>query len=475
LSGAVKTQLVLLLVGAVVVLYASTTSASYSTIFVVCYAAIYFGLLPVYRRHGHLDLFSPFVGIPVLLLLYSWGSGLYVDATGRTPFEDLIGDKTRVTFYASCLIGMTAFVAGSLIAQRASAFPFRLSGAPQAVPPWWYLVAGLVGLAFLVFFFPDVSTRFNPLSVESYYDTALESRVLRMQDLSAGVREVFTVYPAVVLLLSFGAIATLKPGVSLFARTLGVIVLALYVSTHTLSGGRHQVVTVLLLLVVYYHYHRKPVPFVAATVAGGALYLFVNLITVARRTADPIEMLRISITYITDVGASGFGLAASGELVTGANLHKLIEGLNGGLSDYMYGRNIITELLVFVPRALYPDRPNSLAEEFVAQFYPGVLEQGGGYGFFILQEGYWMLGLSGVAVSMFLFGFGLERAYRWFLRNSASDFATILYAWLYSVLVVGSVRGGLMASLKAAMFVAFPLVCLWWSLTKLRQFRAARQ
>lgn len=473
MSRAIKAQLILLFVGSLVVLYASTTSASYSTFFVACFAIVYLGLLPVYRRQGHLDLFSPFVGIPVLLLLYSWGSGLFVDATGRTPFEDLIVDRTRVMFYASCLIGVTAFLGGSLLAQRVSLLPFRLSGEPQALPRWWYLAAGLVGLAFLLFFFPDVETRFNPLTVESYYETALESRVERMEDLTAGVREVFTVYPAVVLLLSFGAIAILRPGVNIFIRALGAVVLSLYLVTHTLSGGRHQVVSVLVLLVTYYHYHRKPIPLVAAAVAGTALYLFVNLITVARRTADPIEMFRLVLTYITDVGASGLGLAASGELVTGANLHKLIEGLNGGLSDYMYGKNIVNELLVFVPRVIYPDRPNSLAEEFVAQFYPGVLEQGGGYGFFILQEGYWMLGLTGVAVSMFAYGFGLERLYRWFLRNTRSDFATILYAWVYSILVVASVRGGMMSSLKAAMFVAFPLISLGWCLVKLNRMRRA--
>ena len=206
-----------------------------------------------------------------------------------------------------------------------------------------------------------------------------------------------------------------------------------------------------------------------------ALYLFVNLITVARRTADPIQMLGYVVTYLTDVGASGLGLAASGELVTGANLHKLIEGLNSGLSDYMYGRNVINEILVFVPRVLYPDRPNSMAEEFVAQFYPGVLEAGGGYGFFILQEGYWMLGLPGILISMYLYGFGLERLYRWFLRNSHSTLATVLYAWVYSILVVSSVRGGIVSSLRAALFVAFPLLCLWWCLTKVRTLTAARQ
>jgi hypothetical protein len=475
MSALVRAQLVLLVASAVTVLYASTTSASYSTIFVACYAGIYFGLLPVYRRHGHLDLFSPVVGVPLLLLMYSWGSGLWVDATGRTPFDDSISEQTRVLFYASGLIGVAAFVAGSLVGQRAALLRFRLTGNPFAVTPSWYVAAGVVGLAFTIVFFGDVSTRFNPFAAESYYDTALESRVARMEDLTAGVREVFTVYPAVVLLISFAAIAVLKPGVSILSKALAVVVLALYLATNTLSGGRHQVVTVLIILVVYYHYHRKPISLVASGFAGVALYVFVNLITVARRSSDPLEMLRLVVTYLAEFGASGVGLAASGELVTGANLHKLIEGLNGGLSDYMYGKNVINELLVFVPRALYPDRPNSLAEEFVAQFYPGVLEAGGGYGFFILQEGYWMLALPGIAISMFLYGFGLERLYRWFLRNLRSDLAAVLYGWLYSILVMSAVRGGMVSSLKAALFVAFPLLGLWWCLAKLSRMRTVRQ
>jgi hypothetical protein len=474
-SAVSRLQMFIVLVSAMALLYASTANAAYSTVFVACYAGIYFAMIHVYRSHGHIDLFSPVIGIPILVLLYSWGSGLFVDATGRTPFDDSIADSTRVIFYVCGLVGVASFMAGALCAQRVTVLPFRLAGEPSVVPASWYLVAGVVGLAWAVIFFADVFPKFNFLNVESYYDTAYESRVERMEDVTAGVREVFTIYPAIVLTISFAAIAVLKRDAPLPARVLGAVVLAAYFATHTLSGGRHQIVQALILLAMYYHYHIRAVKPVATALAGAALYLFVNLITVARRTADPIEMLRFVVTYLTDVGASGLGLAASGELVTGANLHKLIEGLNSGLSDYMYGRNIINEILVFVPRVLYPDRPNSMPEEFVAQFYPGVLEAGGGYGFFILQEGYWMLGLPGVLISMYLYGFGLERLYRWFLRNSHSTLATILYAWVYSILVVSSVRGGIVGSLRAALFTAFPLLCLWWCLAKVRKWTATRR
>ena len=354
-----------------------------------------FVLVAVYRRHGHIDLFSPVIGIPVLLLLYSWGSGLFVDATGRTPFDDSIADSTRVIFYVCGLLGVAGFMAGAITAQRVGLLRFRVGGDPSLVSPSWYLVAGVIGLAWAVIFIDDVFPRFNFMAVESYYDTAFASRVDRMEDLTAGVREVFTIYPAVVLLISFAVIAILKKDAPLPIKAIAAVILGAYFARNALAGSRQTVVQALILLAMYYHYHIKAVRPVATALAGAGLYLFVNLITVARRTAEPLEMLRYVVTYLTDVGASGLGLAASGELVTGANLHKLIEGLNSGLSDYMYGRNVINEILVFVPRVLYPDRPNSMAEEFVAQFYPGVLEAGGGYGFFILQEGYWMLRPAG--------------------------------------------------------------------------------
>ncbi|HET7923543.1 MAG TPA: hypothetical protein VFL30_01530 [Rhodanobacteraceae bacterium] len=474
-SAVSRLQMFVVLVASMALLYASTANAAYSTVFVACYAGIYFALVHVYRGHGHIDLFSPVVAIPVLVLLYSWGSGLFVDATGRTPFDDSIQDSTRAIFYVCGLVGVAGFMAGAISAQRVTVLPFRVAADPAVVPSSWYLVAGVIGVAWAVIFFADVFPRFNFTDVESYYDTAFQSRVDRMEDVTAGVREVFTIYPAVVLIISFATIAVLKKDVPLPIKVIAGVILAAYFARNTLAGSRQTIVQALLLLAMYYHYHIKAVRPVATALAGAGLYLFVNLITVARRTADPIEMLGYVVTYLTDVGASGLGLAASGELVTGANLHKLIEGLNSGLSDYMYGRNVINEILVFVPRVLYPDRPNSMAEEFVAQFYPGVLEAGGGYGFFILQEGYWMLGLPGILIAMYLYGFGLERLYRWFLRNSHSSLATILYAWLYSELCVSAVRGGMISSLRASMFLAFPLLVLWWCLATLRKRIAARQ
>ena len=78
-----RLQMFVVLISATALLYASTANAAYSTVFVACYAGIYFAMVAVYRRNGHIDLFSPVIGIPVLVLLYSWGSGLFVDATGR--------------------------------------------------------------------------------------------------------------------------------------------------------------------------------------------------------------------------------------------------------------------------------------------------------------------------------------------------------------------------------------------------------
>ena len=78
---------------------------------------------------------------------------------------------------------------------------------------------------------------------------------------------------------------------------------------------------------------------------------------------------------------------------------ELITGIRAGRTSYTYGSSVITEFLVFIPRAVYPNRPLPLSERFVDIFYPGVREAGGGHGSFYLQEGYWALGVPGYLFS----------------------------------------------------------------------------
>ena len=93
---------------------------------------------------------------------------------------------------------------------------------------------------------------------------------------------------------------------------------------------------------------------------------------------------------------------------------------------------------------------------FVDVFYPGVREKGGGYGFFIIQEGYWALGLPGCFLFMAFFGFMVERVHALAMRFRQLEFAIFWYAAVYADLVMASVRSGVVGSFKAALLHSAP-------------------
>jgi oligosaccharide repeat unit polymerase len=165
-----------------------------------------------------------------------------------------------------------------------------------------------------------------------------------------------------------------------------------------------------------------------------------------------------------NVGASGLAfasLSSSGELAVGQNLMRLISGIQLGETNFTFGASVVSDVLVFLPRSVYPGRPLPLSEKFVEVFYPGVLESGGGYGFFILQDGYWAFGIAGVFIFMLAYGWAVQRIYLAFMKHLTSDLAVFAYSAVYSAIVLAAVRTGTLGSFKGAMINAMPFIVLW--------------
>jgi hypothetical protein len=179
-----------------------------------------------------------------------------------------------------------------------------------------------------------------------------------------------------------------------------------------------------------------------------------------RSSSDPSEMID-ALNGDIDRNSLGFlSLNRSGELLTGTNLMRQIGGVRDGELKYSFGSTVIDDILVFVPRPLYPERPLPSSEKFVEIFYPGVRDMGGGYGFFILQEGQWVAGYFGVFVMMCGFGYVVYSVYWLFLSKRNSLSAVFGYALVFPSLCVFSVRSGIIGSFKAAVITLIPLIIL---------------
>lgn len=424
----------------------------------IAYWAVAGLALSKFRQGSPLDLLAPLPGLLILLYFYSLASGLLVDEFGTTPFGDPIPPSVRRHFYVVCLIGAIGLVLGTWLARirvhsAAARKSIRKDLSPELVRDCCWLLGATVAMAFL----PDVLPKFGLAEVPSYSATALERRVVRLGDATAGTREFISVYVPVTLLLS-AAVMTIATSRNKAIVGFSVLLIGFYLVANSLAGSRRFVMEALVLCLAILHYRWRRIGLAMALMLGAGAYLLVNVLSIARVSSDPVAMVEAVAEHWQDVGPEFLALTSSGELLTGANLHRLMTGLDEGDTAYTYGKSIADELLVFVPQTLIAERPLPLAERYVDVFYPGVREQGAGYGFFILQEGFWALGAVGVLVSMMIYAYGLHRFHSWCVRDRGDLIHVVIYGLCYGSLVLSTVRMGLLAAVKSSLMTVAPLL-----------------
>ncbi len=413
------------------------------------------------------DVFQPYIGTAVLLYLYSLSTLMFVREAGLTYYGESVAIADLQTYRWACLLAMAGLALGTTFANTAPNYWHRpQSHQTRDQTKTWLQAAAVLGLVAL----PMIGEKFLPWSATSYADTALSLRVNRMADQSAGLQEVFLEAVPTTWVLCAATVLLFDRCRAPYLRLLAGLLLMAYVMTTLLSGWRGQLMVALLLVVIYFHYRVRSISLLEVALGGFSIYLLINVLSVARASANPFEMLQFLLSEIGDRGFEFLALQQSGELATSTNLLRLIEGIRSGEANFGWGTIGLGQLAAFVPRTLLPERPEIASEMFVKVFYPGIFESGGGYGFFMPQDGYWDFGLPGVFVYCAIFAFLTERGYRWLRQRFAVDLFVFLYALLYSQLVLSVIRSGLFASFKAGLIAALPVLLLlgWFSLRRHR-------
>lgn len=412
----------------------------------------------VYRRGRRLDPFAPILPAMLLLYLYTASSGLYVDATGMTLYQDTIAPEVLKTYYLACVLGVIGLGLG-----------FNFQGAPEPEPEPSPSQAGpgdrqtlrmllwLAPLTALVCF-PWVRPHLDVINVQPYSETALAGRLAKQAVGDAEpLMEVFLGQVPLVFLLGLSALLLFRTH-KLLPRLLGGAIIGLHLMTLVLGGQRGLLAMAGLFLLVYIHYRIRPLGVRSLLVLFALGFLMTSTLSFVRTSADPSVMWQVAKEGFKSGQGSFLAFSKSGEFAVGQNLMRLIAGIRDGQSSFTWGRSIFTELLVFIPRSLLPGRPLPLSEQFVVLFYPGIREIGGGFGFLNLMEGYWAFGLPGVAAFMAAYAWAVQWTYRRFLRSAMTDFKAMWYGFVLYALVYMAVRSGVLGVFKAALINSLPFV-----------------
>jgi hypothetical protein len=408
---------------------------------------------PVAVRVWRRDPLDPGILFLVLLGLYAWSSAANVVWVGQGEF----GTSVLRTFYVTVLAGEIGFLLAYVAAPRTPKVE-RLVGRLAAVPVAQIIIwSGLLALAgyLLLALFGGLPS----LSAIAYTDWALESRLTERASDFGGVSTVLHSLPNGLMLICL-LLTMLHERTKAVIRIAagGVLLLAL---AHTVrSGGKFEVLFVAFLVLCHLNYAKGALKFRYLVIAAVLLYPLATMITHVRNTTS-LTMMVSEASDLIQRDPSILSPDRSSELVgPPRSLMLIIEDIGRGSMSYSFGATYVDELATWIPRAIWPDRPRPMAEQFMERFFPRIDAQGGGKGFFVLTGGYWALGIIGAVAEAAACGWLLGWLYALFAVGRRTLIGNLLYgvlAFWFSVMVI---RTGLVGVTKAALMAAAPLLLL---------------
>jgi oligosaccharide repeat unit polymerase len=437
-----------------------------SFVFYFAYAVL-LALPYLWRRSTlrEIDPLDPYLVISLLLFFYSLSTLVDFGATGLAEAFESISPATVTKYAMVCVLGQTGFAVSEILFHPKRKMSALASPGDQnstlAFLRDEQSLRLLVGpaLAIVALMIPFYMQRFNIFNVASYAEWALESRIERSLDTTMGVREVFLVEGPVSLLLCACTALMFDRSRLFFGRILAGSVLVLYALVSLLAGARGQLVVVGVLAVLFFHYRVRKLGLATVLLGGIAGYFLMNGLSIARNSSNPAEMISLIADQIEYNGFQFLGIG-QGELHTSSNLLRLIGGIDTQEDTFRMGQIMMSNIVSNVPRAIWPGRPPTGSELFVQVFYPGVLDEGGGYGSFVFQDPYWDFGFAGVFLSAVAVMWLLRKVHTWLIVERGTSFSVLLYAIVYSFLVVSVIRTGIYAGVKSALIAGLPLLLL---------------
>ncbi|QDU55346.1 O-antigen polymerase [Aeoliella mucimassa] len=376
-------------------------------VLVAVYIVIFLAAASYYARRGGywhpvtlfgITGFYYYLGVPLELQLKNRDLHMTEPTLFYLPYEG------RVTIAILAVLALLGFIVGFHMSgmQRALA-DIRFNTRQRFPRSILFLIVALVGTLYVFY----GETMFQHLSYheanEFRYNESLFSYTTRMLTLTAGI--VIGIYSCQRKFLSIGFLAS-------FSSLVGW---GFYTS------DKNPLLTAAMGIGTYWVGKRSRSSLHLTLYCCGALSATVLL--------PAFSAWRINVTPDISQIVDSFTLEyqdANGPMMS------LSSAVNGD-EDPVYGSSYLTALGAWVPRSVWPNRPEDLAQAFahnnVVKWTPGL-----GFGYSLLAEAYLNFGYAGAFLQYFVLGFCLNRLWLFTLPFFAKRYATAMWAATLSVL-----------------------------------------
>jgi len=265
-----------------------------------------------------------------------------------------------------------------------------------------------------------------------------------------------------------------------------VVIQVVVIPYQFLQGSKTFLSLLLVSVIAAFYWSRRRVPRIAALTAVAVVVLFVfpfvqgfrNFVNTEYGVIPSLSALDLrALTAVTDDEQADSGTALDRGLAISARyggmdeLYSMTQLVPGQLS-YRYGTEYGLVLLNVVPRMVWPSKPSiSRAATYGASL--GTITAVTPFPF---GEAYWDMGVSGVLLSMFVWGAclaGLTRMYSWFYELPGLSFFVGTY-FLSQIYWIAGGETSMPAVISMLPQQAVILLCLYHGLRALGRLTPGR-
>jgi len=381
----------------------------------------------------------------------------YHNVFGTTYYGEEYIKSHYLSYYLTCIFSLFSLTIGDWFFIKKFRILYHVDQKPLSAAS--YSTLTLIILFFI--FFLVKKNNFNIFSVLTYGENALSSREVARNNKLSGIEDIFFEQVPNFFIFTTTILLIWKQG---FIRYVWILFGLYIIVIAFMSGSRGYILQVILPIILFFLYRKKkynPIKLFFVLFLGIFISNFIEIF----RSLSSIEPKYLFDLVLNNSFNIHYIIASSGELSVSVNLLKLIKEIDISNASYQFGLNLFDQLVTFIPNAFLPYRPLIASEKFVYLFYNDIYNIGGGYGFFILQDGYWDFGILGSMLSMFSFlvliNFSFIFLYKKFKEGSLFYF--YLFVIFVKNLMIFSVRSGVIASVKA-LWIDFIPLCIYFIL-----------